>query len=239
MSIIKEALQYINSLALGNAEVKQVGGQIFSGKELALIPEPTASTLTVRSLSGLVDYLVNNYDNWGPVLLHVESPTDVKVVSGFNRDYRRDCLIRAEALLPTIPFERFLDVENFNILLQSCFVPTVDRDSILKIVGNLKEDNVKTTGDDGVSQTVTAKTGITTVADVVLPNPAELKPFRTFIDIPQPACSFVFRMQEGPRAGLFEADGGAWKLQAMASIKEYLVENLSEEIDNDFVTIIA
>ena len=33
-------------------------------------------------------------------------------------------------------------------------------------------------------------------------------------------------MQEGPRAALFEADGGAWRNQAIKNIKEYLLKEL-------------
>ncbi|MGR6765377.1 hypothetical protein [Paenibacillus maysiensis] len=49
----------------------------------------------------------------------------------------------------------------------------------------------------------------------------------------------MFRLQNGPKAALFEADGGAWKLQAMASIKEFLEKELKNEIESGFVTIIA
>lgn len=52
----------------------------------------------------------------------------------------------------------------------------------------------------------------------------------------QPESKFVFRMQDGPRAALFEADGGAWKNDAMLSIKKFLEEQL-KDIEN--VNIIA
>ena len=38
-------------------------------------------------------------------------------------------------------------------------------------------------------------------------------------------------MREGARCGLFEADGGAWKLVAMNNIKEYLNIELEQEIE--------
>jgi len=40
------------------------------------------------------------------------------------------------------------------------------------------------------------------------------------------ASKFVFRMQNGPRAALYEADGGAWRLAAMKNIKAYLENEL-------------
>ncbi|QDY81907.1 hypothetical protein FQU75_00025 [Paenibacillus polymyxa] len=235
--MIKEAMQYIAGLA--NKEIKEVGGQMFSTGKLEEINEPTTTALKVRSLSALIDYLIKNYDKLEPVMIHVVSETEVQVVSTFNRDKRRNVLLQASALLPSISFERFMDVENFNIMLQSCFVPNPDSAAILKVVGNIQEETVSGVTDDGVSQQVVARNGVVNVEKVTVPNPVSLKPFRTFIDIPQPECSFVFRMKTGPSAALFEADGGAWKLQAMASIKAHLNTKLAKEIESGFVTIIA
>lgn len=235
--MLKEFAQYI--VGLGSKEIKEVGSQVFSTGSLALIEEPTTSTLKVRNLSALVSYLMSNYDDLGPVLIQVVSETDVRVLSKFNRDKKRDVLLQASALLPDINFERFMDVESFNIMLQSCFVQNPDRAAILKVVGNIHEETVSSFKDDGVSQQVVAKNGVANVEKVEVPNPVSLKPFRTFIDIPQPECSFVFRMKSGPSAALFEADGGAWKLQAMAAIKEHLHLELEDEIKSGFVTIIA
>lgn len=55
----------------------------------------------------------------------------------------------------------------------------------------------------------------------------------------QPESEFIFRMKSDDRSvfcALFEADGGAWKNEAMQSIKQYLEEQLK---DIDFVTVIA
>jgi len=235
--MIKEAIQYI--VGLGNKEIKEVGSQNYSTGSLDIIYEPIVSPLKVRNLSGIVEYIQNDYDKQPPVMIHIESPTDVKLMSTFNRDKRRNVLVQAEALLPSIPFERFQNIEEFNILLQSCFVKNDDRDAILSIIGNIEEKTVKTTGDDGTSQNVVAKTGITTLTEVKLPNPVTLRPFRTFVEINQPACQFVFRMQDGPRAAIFEADCGAWKLQAIADIKAYLTVALEKEIKAERVVIIA
>ena len=35
-------------------------------------------------------------------------------------------------------------------------------------------------------------------------------------------------MKDGPRAAIFEADGGAWRNKAILSIKEYLKKELAE-----------
>lgn len=72
------------------------------------------------------------------------------------------------------------------------------------------------------------------IEDVFVPNPVTLKPFRTFHEIEQPEIAFVFRMkngQSGVSCALFEADGGAWKFNAVHSIAEYLKKEL-EGVEN-------
>ncbi|MGG1673296.1 hypothetical protein ACIFOE_22195 [Paenibacillus sp. NRS-1783] len=142
-------------------------------------------------------------------------------------------------MLPEIDYGRYYDIESFNILLQSCFVPTDMNAALLSIVGNVKDEKVVNYGDDGTSQQVTAKVGIATVEAVKLPNPVYLKPFRTFVEIEQPESAFVFRMKDGPSAAIFEADGGEWKLRAIAAIKDYLEAALEAEMDAGNVVIIG
>jgi hypothetical protein len=110
------------------------------------------------------------------------------------------------------------------------FEKTDDLVKILEVVGNVKEENVSNYSDDGVTQSVVARKGIARVENVVVPNPVVLVPYRTFMEIQQPASKFVFRMSDGPQAAIYEADGGAWELEAMMSIKKYLQENLEKEI---------
>lgn len=235
--MIKEAIQYI--VGLGNVEVKYENGQSYSTQKLHLIEDPLAAKLSIRSLSGLVEYLQSQFDGDEKLMVHVESPTEVSVFSRLNDDRNREYLIKADAMIPHFRFEEWYDTETFNIKLQSGFVKNDDRDVILKVIGNIKEEDVKTYGDDGVSQSVTAKVGVATVGQVEVPNPVSLRPYRTFVEIEQPASNFVFRMKNGPRCSLFEADGGAWKLEAMQLIKVYLETELEELVEKEKVTIIA
>lgn len=235
--MIKEALQYV--IGLGNTKIENVGEQVYSTQTLYAVKEPSPDTIGVHSLSGLVEYLKSKFDGDTKLMVHVSSPTEVVCFSSFNRDYNRKELIRADAMLPSFNFDRWYGTEDFNIKLQSCFVANEDRDIMLKVVGNIKEEAVNTIGDDGVSQAVVAKTGVATVANVKVPNPVILKPYRTFVEVEQPASDFIFRMQSGPSCALFEADGGAWKLEAMRNIKQYLEEALKQEIESEQIVIIA
>jgi hypothetical protein len=237
MKMIKEAIQYI--VGLGNNEIRYENGQTYSTNKLYLIEDPLAEKINVRSLSGLVEYLTSHFDSDDKLMVHIESPTEVVAFSDLNGDKKREVFIKSSAMIPSFQFDRFYDSEEFNIKLQSAFVKNEDRDIMLKVVGNIKEENVRQIGDDGVSQAVQAKVGVATVATVQVPNPVVLAPYRTFVEVAQPNSEFIFRMQNGPRCALFEADGGAWKLTAMRHIKEYLEVSLNEEIQAGKIVIIA
>jgi len=137
-------------------------------------------------------------------------------------------------LLNPFPWGRFIDPEEFIIRAQSQFVETEDLAKIRAIVGNVKSEEVFQFSDDGISQQVTAKTGIARVENVVLPPRVKLAPYRTFVEIEQPISEFIFRAKkanETPNFALFEADGGAWRIEAMKRIKAYL-EGQLEGIEN-------
>ncbi|MCM3620484.1 hypothetical protein M3936_23290 [Sutcliffiella horikoshii] len=235
--MIREAIEYI--VDLGNTRKEMIDGQVYTTQRMHLVPEAVATSLQVRSLSGLVEYLQSDFDTEDPLMIHVVSPTEVVVFDTLNRDFNRNELIRAKAMIPSITFDRWYDAEEFNIKLQSVFVKNEDRDVMLKVVGNIKEEAVNTVGDDGVSQSVVAKTGVASVGNVLVPNPVLLKPYRTFVEVDQPASDFIFRMKSGPSCALFEADGGAWKVQAMKNIKEYLQVALVKEFEAGKLVIIA
>ncbi|WP_342761967.1 hypothetical protein [Bacillus sp. BR3(2024)] len=235
--MIKEAIQYL--VKLGNTETKEIDGQTFSTQPLHVVAEPTAKALLVRNLSGLVDYVKSNFDVEEQLMIHIASPTTVNCFTAINGNYNRSTFVKTEALIPEFDFGHWHDVENFIISLQSGFVLNDDREVMLKVVGNIKEENVKSYGDSGYSQMVVARAGTQLAADVAVPNPVALQPYRTFIEVEQPESNFVFRMKDGPRCSLFEADGGAWELEAIDNIKKYLTAALAEEIQSKKVFIIA
>lgn len=235
--MIRQAIEYI--VGLGNTRMEKVGDQVYSTQPIHRVAEPIPNTIEVRSLSGLIEYIQSKFDGDEKIMIHVNNPTEVEAFTTFNRDFKRKDMIKAVAMIPKFSFDNFYDNETFNIKMQSTFLNYGDREIVLKVVGNIKEEAVNNYGDDGVSQIVTARTGVATVANVVVPNPVTLKPYRTFVEVDQPESNFVFRMKDGPRCALFEADGGAWELKAMSNIKEYLQAALDNEIAEGRVTIIA
>ncbi|KAA8676181.1 hypothetical protein [Clostridium sp. HV4-5-A1G] len=225
----KEALEYL--VGLGQTEVLEIDGKKFTTNQVYKVKEPTPAAITVTTLTALVDYIKSGIDSKysGQNLIHVVSPERVEFYSELREDKDRENYISVKALLPNnIYFNGFTDPEEFNIMLQSSFIDNKDRALLLKVVGNIKDSAVKQVGDDGVSQAATIKTGVASVNNVVVPNPVVLAPYRTFPEIEQPESKFIFRMQSGPAAALFEADGGAWRNEAMGRIKKYLEEQLKD-----------
>lgn len=240
--MIKEALEYI--VGLKDAQEHVIDGTTYTDKKLIpVFRNKIEDCIKASTLTSLVDYIKNNVDDCiagNRVIVHIVNPTTVEVKSPvYDDSAERDKYIAAIAKVPHFVFGNFYDAESFNIALQSKFIQGDDRNIILKVVGNLKDEAVRTIGDDGVSQSVTTKTGIASVENVKVPNPVTLKPYRTFLEVEQPESKFIFRMKDGGFCGLFEADGSAWENEAIKRIKEYLENELSEFVENNTVIILA
>ncbi len=226
--INKEAIEYLVNLGEKDDPIIQLGQGTYSRVGLSRVTEPVASSLTVSTLTGLVDYIKGNVDKLkGELLIQVKSEEEVRLYSPLNEDRERELYIKAEAILPNnVRYDQFIDTERFNIMLQSSFVDVGDKKALLQYTGLVQDENVKSIGDDGVSQQVTVKTGVASVGQAIVPNPVSLAPYRTFPEVEQPQSKFIFRMKEGPSAAIYEADGGAWRNEAINNIKEYLLEEL-------------
>lgn len=247
--MLKDALEYL--VSMGQKETMEVKGNtyIVGGNEVRQVLAQTQTALETTTLQSIVDYLSAGLDNAmageASIIVHIVSPTRVEVFGEVNADKQRNKLLVAKATLPDrFEFDNFYSMESFNIALQSRFVDAQDRAKLLALVGNVKDKAVRTVGDDGITQTTTIKTGIASVADVVVPNPVSLAPYRTFAEVEQPSSNFVFRMRSGqsePGAALFEADGGAWRIEAINNIREWLESHLEDAlgIDTHRVTILS
>lgn len=232
--MIKEALKYI--VEMSQPDVREINGQTYSDKSLYRINHnPKADSIVMSTLTSLVDYIKSNVDEMkGKMIIHVESPTKVSMYSQLDLDRERETVVKVNAQIPEFKFNQYLDHENFLIGVQSKFADDKesDRSLILKFAGTVEAGSVAEYGDDGVTQKATVKTGIASKSEAVVPSPAILRPFRTFVEVEQPISQYIFRMKQdkydGIQCGLFEADGGAWKLQAMYNIKSYLQEELGD-----------
>ena len=185
------------------------------------------------SLSGLVDFIRTDVDGLfkDPAVRHtvrVVDTTRVEVLTPLHGFYReRDVVAKCSALVPRIPFDTYMGVEEFQIMVQSRFAESPNRALVLQLSGSLRREQSTETADDGVSQKVTINRGVATADNVIVKNPVTLRPLRTFYEVEQPDSPFILRFNEDAEAALFEGDGGAWKLRAVENIHDWLAEKLA------------
>ena len=245
MEGLKEALQYITGLKAESMDPKvvEINGDTYCDKHLTRYHRfPFTDPIYISTLTALVDYIKGKPEELREsMILHVESPTTVRLYSGLIDERNREHLIRAEAIINQFSFDHAYDQERFLIELQANFLETEDLKTIMQVAGNIKSGTTANYSDDGVSQKTTVKMGVE-LNDVIVPNPVKLRPYRTFAEIEQPESSYVFRIMDtdlGPAFKLVEADGGLWKNGTMKKIKEYLEYELTEELKEHHITVIA
>lgn len=244
--MIKEALRFITELkeAAMEPKVLEIEGKTYCNKDLRRYgQEDKAEAIKASTLTSLVDYIKNcSTELRDHMILHVVSPTTVRLYSGLNEERDREELFVSSATVPNFQFDHWYDQERFIIELQANFEVSDDLLTVMKVSGNVEAKTTGTYGDDGVSQKTTIKQGIASKADVIVPNPVTLFPYRAFLEVAQPSSQFVFRISDssnGPNFKLIEAEGGLWKNAAMLNIKEYLEQNLADFVDSNKITIIA
>ncbi len=195
-------------------------------------PEPVPSPLGVATLTALVAFIEAKQDDEYLAkrgsFVHVAGPDTVRLYTGvFGDHHQRAALVEAKAVATSFPFDQFMDPETFNIFVQSRIIDDANRAAVLALVGNLSTEAVQTVEDDGVSQSAKTRAGIVKVAERKVPNPVTLRPYRTFHEVEQPASPFILRLRGGgegkpPSCGLIEADGGAWRLDAIGRVVAFL-----------------
>lgn len=240
MDGLKEGMEYL--VEQSKPDFKEYEGKLFSDKEMYRVHEyePLSQSLQMNTLTSFMDYIKSQTDSMAKnMIIHIKSPTCVSLLSSLNDDRQREEIAVANALVPEFRFGEFYNHETFLIQVMAKFcddeiAPYTDKDKILKFVGTGQCGTLRNYSDDGISQSVTIQKTTTSKEDDVVPNPVRLCPYRTFIEVSQPVSQFVFRMSDdeyGLKAALFEADGGAWKNEAILEIKKYLAEQLNNWSD--------
>lgn len=242
--MLKSLFEYV--VGLSKANIVTIDGTVFTDKLLHLPEMPAIETLHTDNLSSIVNFIKNAWDadlhdmdDTVQKIIHVEDAGKVNLYSSVcNECMDRQKFMKAEWAGNKFPFGQFMDAEKFNILLQTCFMETDDLKVIQQVVGNLRDEAVQNYGDDGVSQSVTIRTGIATVGQVRVPSPAKLRPYRTFLEVEQPSSLFILRMREGGQCALFEADGGLWRETARQNIRNYFEYELEKMVSEHKVVIL-
>lgn len=234
------AIEKIVELSQPNI-IESDNGFEYSDKPLYPIKEPKVKGICLSTLDSVID-LVRTENNffYSPIIIHVEGYKTITVYSGLgNSDRERNIPYSVSADVPQQIFGSRLSYEEMMIALKSKFVDTPELCELVQLLGTITEENNMQIADDGFTQSVTVRKGIAVKGNKAINPIVELKPYRTFLEVDQPKSNFLIRLFEGGTAALFEADGGAWKLDARKNIVSYLKNSLGDMIENGSVIVVS
>jgi hypothetical protein len=246
--MIKDAIERI--LEIQEQRVFEIYGEDYTNdpnmKRIAPhIDRPAA--IGFSSLDAIVQAIraeLERHEITKPIFINVDTHAEVDVFTTYRSDnLQRDTLYTAKPDLPR-PFNTWSEHDDAIIMLRSQFVPNEDVDYLLDLLSRLSSDDSVTTDDNGVTQKVSATTGVSLKTWEMTKTRVTLAPFRTFLEVDQPASEFILRIKQGDKdsgkplqIGIIEADGGAWKLDAKAKIADYFRKHLEEQVTHGSVIV--
>ncbi|MCG8524686.1 MAG: hypothetical protein MI744_20970 [Pseudomonadales bacterium] len=256
--MLVEAMKHIEEMKRPETITDGTGREyMLRGSEYVPVTIPTPETLNVETLTAIKDYLRDIRDPKPEGLfLHIVDYRTVRLYGPYlDKSFcERPCLL--EAHTPDLAkdkgiFSAALDQASFIISTFTLFDQTddvfnappdemPDLEYLRHMASHITSKSSADLKDNGMTQSVTVRKGLSgNVPESVKIRPiVVLRPYRSFREVSPVKGLFNFRMQERPdeppTLRLIEADGGAWRLETIKAIKDYLTTNL--EID---VPIIA
>ncbi|MBT4876340.1 MAG: hypothetical protein HOJ48_01160 [Desulfobacula sp.] len=230
--MIKEAIEKI--ISLKQPEAITIDGKTYRKDEYSPLLDTYPDALEINNLTGIVDFINNNPESWKDLFIHVRDFNRVVLYQSMAGPFnQRNAIAIARSRPCEFAFGRQMSVEEFIISLRGQFVPSDDLSYLLTFVSGVKIDKNAKVEDDGVSQTITARQGTSSLMTSTPIKPlVGLKPFRTLNEIDQPATDFVFRLKIGaddvPYCSLHSCDGEGWKQVAIQSIKSFFEQKQIE-----------
>ena len=244
-SFLRDAIDRITDLA--RPFTMEANGHQFCSKPLVEVkPEQYAPiTYGVDTLDALVKLILTEGLTLGRRLyVCVDSARRVTVTTTYNggelrNPYRRFPLYEAVSDVPGVTIGHSMSQEQAIVELQSLYAVTPDRNYLLSLLSRIDVNEGVSSVDNGVTQEVNVRTGaVLKQASPVRPI-VQLQPYRTFLEVEQPASDFLLRLDKEGHPALYEADGGAWKLEAKRSIAAYLAEKLADQVEHGDVVVLV
>lgn len=197
---------------------------------------------SVDTLEALVKLIRTEGVAQAPLLyVRVDSARRVMVDTTYTHkeyaEFSRLPLYEAVSDVPSISVNESISQERAIVELQSLYAITEDRDYLLSLLSRIDVNQGVSSVDNGISQEVSVKTGAVLKEQQTVQPIVHLQPYRTFLEVEQPASDFLLRLDKEGHPALYEADGGAWKLEAKRNIAAYLGEKLADLIESGNVVV--
>lgn len=239
--MLKEFASFLVGLGENKTIVtKEINGETYANHGLVRI-EPYVDRpdkITVNGLDSIAKLVRHELDmaENRPVYIRVAGPRSVEVFTTLDGYMQRDYLYEAVCDAPDFK-GGWQSQEEAIIKLRSAFIPNDGTEYLLDLLSRICKDDSVSSEDNGVSQTVTARQGISLKCFESVRTRVPLRPYRTFTEVEQPESEFILRLDDEGRVGIIEADGGAWKMTAKANIAAYFETTLSEEVRSGSVVV--
>lgn len=243
MSILKDAIEKIADLA--TPKTYEIHGDTYTIDSNMRRVNPhidRPAEISFSSLDGIAQAISAEIEREirKPIFVYVESHESVRVFTTYRADNMgRDTLYSAAPDLPA-PFRTWSDHDDAIIMLRSQFIQNEGTEYLLGLLSRISDKDEVFSEDNGVSQKVSATRGVALKTFEQIKSRVSLAPFRTFLEVDQPASEFIVRLKKAegsPKIGIIEADGGAWKLAAKRNIAQYFREHLSKLIEKNLVVV--
>jgi len=221
-------------------ETIKIDGHTYTTESLRRVEAPRyrPGCTDVFGLDSICKLIRSEFEEIGTARLYVrvKAHNEVDVFTPFDDHMERDALYRARADVPGFS-EGFRDPEKVAIELRSLFLPGEGVNYLLGLLSRMTKEDSATTEDNGVTQSITVKAGVSLKGKEQIEPRVSLTPFRTFLEIEQPASEYILRVNDDGAVGLFEADGGIWKLESKKHIADYFETALADLIETGAVVV--
>ena len=197
---------------------------------------------SVDTLEALVKLIrTEGIDHSPRLYVRVDSARRVMVDTTYTHkeyaEFSRLPLYEAVSDVPSISVNQSMSQEKAVVELQSLYAATTDCAYLLALLSRIDVNQGVSSVDNGISQEVSVRTGAVLMEQQTVKPIVHLQPYRTFLEVEQPASDFLLRLDKEGHPALYEADGGAWKLEAKRNIAAYLGEQLADLVERGSVVV--
>lgn len=228
-------------LEISQPKTYEVGGKTYSNETLFEVkPDKDKpdnfNVYSLKAIVGLIKTEIGRHKT--PLFVSVPDARTVEVYDTYNDDMTRNLLYTARCSVPGFR-EGFRGIEAAIIEIRSLYIPNEGTEYVLELLSRIGKNDAIQIIDNGITQSVEAAQGVSLKSMEAIKPRVKLCPFRTFLEVEQPESDFLLRVNAEEGIGLFEADGGVWRLEAKKNIAEYFERELDDLIKSGDVVILA
>ena len=210
-SFLRDAIDRIVELAKPFTLETRGGHQFCSANLREVKPEvELPERYSVDTLEALVKLIrTEGIDHLPRLYVRVDSARRVMVDTTYTHreyaEFRRLPLYEAVSDVPSISVNQSISQEKAIVELQSLYAVTDDRDYLLSLLSRIDVNQGVSSMDNGISQEVSVRTGAVLKEQQIVQPIVHLQPYRTFLEVEQPASDFLLRLDKDGRPATLQA----------------------------------